>query len=106
MVSSSGWRSCPPDAAGSSTRLSRSSPSTTSTRPSAALLEPLDSDPLPALLTPGMKLTIAFDDISLPLPPMRRPDIRQRVIEAVLDMAAEAGVDDVHLIAALALHRG
>ena len=28
---------------------------------------------------------------------MRRPDIRQRVIEAVLDLAAEAGVDDVHL---------
>ena len=38
-----------------------------------------------------MKLTIAFDDISLPLPPMRRPDIRQRVIEAVLDLAAAAG---------------
>src|SRR6266508_5124436 len=70
-----------------------------------ALLEPLDSEPLPALLRPGMKLTIAFDDVSLPLPPMRRPDVRQRVIEAVLDMAAEAGVDDVHLIAALALHR-
>ena len=52
-----------------------------------------------------MKLTIAFDDISLPLPPMRRPDVRQRVIEAVLDIAAEAGVDDVHLICALALHR-
>ena len=60
-----------------------------------ALLDPLDSDPLPALLFPGMKLTIAFDDISLPLPPMRRPDIRQRVIEAVLDLAADAGVDDV-----------
>jgi hypothetical protein len=29
----------------------------------------------------------------------------QRVIEAVLDTAAAAGVDDVHLIAALALHR-
>ena len=42
-----------------------------------------------------MKLTIAFDDISLPLPPMKPPDIRQRVIEAVLDMAADAGVDDV-----------
>src|SRR5689334_12579481 len=53
-----------------------------------ALLEPLESDPLPALLFPGMKLTIAFDDISLPLPPMRSPDIRQRVIEAVLDLAA------------------
>ena len=70
-----------------------------------ALLHPLDSDPLPALLFPGMKLTIAFDDVSLPLPKMRRPDIRQRVIEAVLDLAAEAGVDDVHIIAALALHR-
>ncbi len=70
-----------------------------------ALLHPVDSDPLPALLFPGMRLTIAFDDVSLPLPPMRRPDLRQRVIEAVLDLAAEAGVDDVHLIAALALHR-
>src|SRR3954467_15842719 len=71
-----------------------------------ALLHPLgESEPLPALLRPGMKLTIAFDDVSLPLPPMQRPDVRQRVIEAVLDMGAAAGVDDVHLIAALALHR-
>jgi hypothetical protein len=71
-----------------------------------ALDNPLgDSEPLGALLRPGMKLTIAFDDISLPLPPMRKPDVRQRVIEAVLDLAAAAGVDDVHLIAALALHR-
>src|SRR5438105_187713 len=70
-----------------------------------ALVEPLDSEPLPALLRPGMRLTIAFDDISLPLPPMRRPDNRQRVIEAVLELAAEAGVDDVVLIAALGLHR-
>ena len=70
-----------------------------------ALLNPIDQDPLPTLLFPGMKLTIAFDDISLPLPKMRRPDVRQRVIEAVLDLAAEAGVDDVHLICALALHR-
>ena len=70
-----------------------------------ALLNPVDSDPLPAQLFAGMKLTIAFDDISLPLPKMRRPDIRQRVIEAVLDLAADAGVDDIHIIAALALHR-
>ena len=71
-----------------------------------ALLNPVgDSQPLPSLLTSGMKLTICFDDVSLPLPPMQRPDIRQRVIEAVLDMAADAGVDDVVLIAALALHR-
>jgi nickel-dependent lactate racemase len=43
--------------------------------------------------------------VSLPLPKMQPPDTRQRVIEAVLDMAAEAGVDDVHIIAALGLHR-
>ena len=36
---------------------------------------------------------------------MERPDIRQLVIEQVLDLAAEAGVDDVELIVALALHR-
>ena len=71
-----------------------------------ALLHPVgDRDPLPALLRPGMKLTICFDDVSLPLPPMEAPDVRQMVIETVLDMAAEAGVDDVVLIAALALHR-
>jgi lactate racemase len=61
-----------------------------------ALLHPLgDSRPLSALLRPGMKLTIAFDDVSLPLPQMRAPDVRQRVIEAVLDMAAEAGVHEL-----------
>src|SRR5947209_19295687 len=42
-----------------------------------ALVHPIDSDPLPALPFPGMKLTIAFDDVSLPLPKMRRPDLRQ-----------------------------
>jgi lactate racemase len=71
----------------------------------AALDSPLGMDPLDALLRPGMKLTIAFDDISLPLPPMREPDIRGRVIEQVLERAYRAGVDDIHLIAALALHR-
>ncbi|MHB1503087.1 MAG: NPN-dependent hydroxyacid isomerase, LarAH14/15/16 family [Acidimicrobiales bacterium] len=71
-----------------------------------ALCNPLgESEPLPALLRPGMRLTIAFDDVSLPLPPMRSPDVRQLVIEQVLDMAAAAGVDDVVLVAALALHR-
>ncbi len=80
------------------------------TDPSTAIRHALcnpqgDRDPLPALLRPGMRLTIAFDDISLPLPPMERPDNRQLVIEQVLDMAAAAGVDDVELIVALALHR-
>ncbi|SHN18669.1 lactate racemase domain-containing protein [Actinacidiphila paucisporea] len=70
-----------------------------------ALLHPHGEDPLPALLRPGMRLTIVFDDISLPLPQMRAPDMRQRIIEQVLEMAAAAGVDDVELLAANALHR-
>lgn len=70
-----------------------------------AINHPENSEPLHALLSPGMKVTIAFDDISLPLPPMRRPDVRQRIIEIVLEMLADHGVDDVHLIAALSLHR-
>ena len=70
-----------------------------------ALENPENSEPLSALLRSGMRLTIAFDDISLPLPPMRTPDVRQRIIEQVLTKAAAAGVDDVQIIAANALHR-
>ena len=98
---------CRPTAAASSTPPSRCRRSTTSTPPSATpSLHPIDQDPLPALLFPGMRLTIAFDDVSLPLPKMRRPDVRQRVIEAVLDLAAAAGVDDVELIVAPAAAMG
>src|SRR5690606_2812273 len=70
-----------------------------------AIHHPVGIEPLPELLTPGMRLTIVFDDISLPLPPMQTPDVRQRVIEQVLELAARAGVDDVELIAANSLHR-
>jgi lactate racemase len=70
-----------------------------------ALLHPLDSPPLPELLRAGMRLTIVFDDLSIPLPQMRQPDVRQRVIEQVLELAATAGVDDVELVAANSLHR-
>ena len=71
----------------------------------AALDAPLEMEPLDALLRRGMRLTIAFDDISVPLPPMRTPDVRGRVIERVLERAYRAGVEDIHLIAATALHR-
>src|SRR5947208_10781399 len=70
-----------------------------------ALLHPLDSEPLPDLLKPGMRLTIAFDDISLPLPPMQTPDIRGRIIEQVLELSARRGVEDVKLVVANSLHR-
>jgi hypothetical protein len=71
----------------------------------AALDAPLDSEPLTALLRPGMRLVLAFDDFTTPLPQMARPDIRGRILEAVLRRAAQAGVDDVRLVAARGLHR-
>jgi lactate racemase len=70
-----------------------------------ALNHPEGMDPLHALLAPGMKVTIAIDDISLPLPPMETPDVRQTILEIVLELLADSGVDDVHLVIANALHR-
>lgn len=70
-----------------------------------ALSHPEDSEPLYALLRPGMQITIAIDDISLPLPPMKRPDIRERVLSIVLEMLSDHGVDDVHIIVATGIHR-
>jgi hypothetical protein len=70
-----------------------------------ALNHPLDMPPLYALLEPGMKVTIAIDDLSMPLPPMKRPDPRQRVIEPVIEMLDAHGVTDVELIIATAFHR-
>jgi Lactate racemase N-terminal domain len=71
----------------------------------AALDAPIQSEPLSTLLDPAMRLTIVFDDIGIPTPKMRRPDIRGKVIEAVLARAAAAGVDDVALISANGLNR-
>jgi lactate racemase len=71
----------------------------------AALDAPSQSEPLSALLEPAMRLTIAFDDIGTPTPRMRRPDIRGKVIEAVLTRAAAVGVDDVALVSANGLNR-
>jgi lactate racemase-like protein len=70
-----------------------------------ALNHPEDMEPLHALLAPGMKVTIAVDDISLPLPPMARPDVRQTILEIVCEMLADHGVDDVHIVVATSLHR-
>lgn len=70
-----------------------------------AIDHPLGDDPLDAQLRAGMKVTIAFDDISLPLPAMAKPDVRQTVIEVVLERLDRAGVTDVELICAICLHR-
>jgi hypothetical protein len=70
-----------------------------------AINHPLNSEPLYAKLRPGMKVTIAVDDISLPLPPMRRPDVRERVLTIVLDLLADYSVDDVDIVIATSVHR-
>lgn len=70
-----------------------------------AIHHPLGSDPLYAKLKPGMSVTIAVDDISLPLPPMRRPDVRERILTIVLGLLADHGVDDVEIIIATSVHR-
>ncbi len=70
-----------------------------------AISHPENSEPLYAKLFPGMKVTIAIDDISLPLPPMRRPDVRERILTVVLEVLADHGVDDIEMIIATAVHR-
>src|SRR4026209_452981 len=70
-----------------------------------ALNHPHDSDPLFAQLEPGMRVTVAVDDISLPLPPIATPDIRQTILDVVCDMLAGHGVDHAHIIMSNSLHR-
>lgn len=70
-----------------------------------AINHPLNSEPLHARLRPGMKVVIALDDISLPLPPMRRPDVRERVLTVLLTVLADHGVEDIEMIIATSVHR-
>ena len=70
-----------------------------------ALLHPEGADPLFAQLNPNMRVTVAIDDLGVPLPQMRRPDLRERMLNLVLQTLADYGVDDVHLIVATSLNR-
>ena len=70
-----------------------------------ALLRPENSDPLFAQLSPNLRVTIAVDDLSTPLPQMRRADLRERILNQVLQTLGDYGVDDVHLVLATGLRR-
>jgi len=70
-----------------------------------ALAHPEEMDPLDSLLRAGMKVTLCIDDISLPLPKLRRPDVREQMLEIVLEMLAQKGIDDVHIIIVTTYHR-
>jgi len=69
-----------------------------------ALSAPLDGRSFAGRLWSGMRLTITFADISALTPPAG-DDPRRVVVEQLLTTAAEAGVDDVVLIAATGLRR-
>ena len=52
-----------------------------------------------------MRVCIVLDDISLPLPSMVLPDVRERVLSIVLQILGDHGIDDIDLLIANALHR-
>lgn len=71
-----------------------------------ALRNPEGSAPLQDLVKPSSRVTIAFDDPCIPLPPLWR-DVRGRAIEVVLEELYKAGLDRdrVRLVCANGLHR-
>ena len=52
-----------------------------------------------------MTVTIAIDDISLPLPKMNRPDIRQTVLTELIELIEAAGIRDLEIVIANSFHR-
>ncbi|MDE0263044.1 MAG: lactate racemase domain-containing protein [Bryobacterales bacterium] len=70
-----------------------------------ALEHPEQAAPLRSQLRSGAKVTIAIDDISLPLPKMKRPDLRQSVLAILLEMLEQEGVTDVEMVIANSFHR-
>lgn len=73
---------------------------------SHALDHPMGANPLEQQLTPKSRVTIAFDDLCLPIPLMFN-DPRKLIIGAVLDRLFKIGIskDRIRLICANGLHR-
>ena len=71
-----------------------------------SLREPLGCPPLAELVGPESRVTIAFDDPCLPLPPVLR-DPRGLAVEAVLEELFSLGVERerISLVCAMGLHR-
>lgn len=72
-----------------------------------ALAAPRGLPPLPRLVGPRARVTIAFDDPAKPLYPIKRGDFRALAIPVILDELERAGVERhrVRLLCANALHR-
>ena len=68
---------------------------------------PLDMPPLGEMVDSTSRILIAFDDNCQPFPATAQPDIRQIVIESLLELLFAAGVQkqNIELMCAVALHR-
>lgn len=72
-----------------------------------ALASPVAHEPLDKLVGPSSTVTIAFDDLTIPVVPMAPPDFRLVGLSVLLERLHAAGVrpENVRLIVANALHR-
>ena len=72
-----------------------------------AFENPMGMSPLRELVDSTSRILIAFDDNCQPFPPMQKPDIRQIIIEKLLEMLFSYGVEErnIELLCAVALHR-
>ena len=72
-----------------------------------AFENPMGMSPLRELVDSTSRILIAFDDNCQPFPPMQKPDIRQIIIEKLLEMLFSYGVEEqnIELRCAVALHR-
>jgi len=71
-----------------------------------AIKNPINSPKLPDLINSNSTIAICFDDISVPLPPMKN-EVRKIAAEVVLKIFKEIGVKDENLyfVCATGLHR-
>lgn len=72
-----------------------------------ALAAPVNHEPLASLVGPASTVTIAFDDLTIPIVPMAAPDFRLSVIQILFEQLMLAGVkpENITLVVANALHR-
>ena len=72
-----------------------------------AFENPMGMSPLRELADSTSRILIAFDDNCQPFPPMQKPDIRQIIIEKLIEMLFSYGVEErnIELLCAVALHR-
>ena len=72
-----------------------------------AFENPLDMSPLRDLVDGNSKVLILFDDNCQPFPATKKPDLRQLMIETLLIMLYNYGVEkeNIQLMCAVALHR-